>query len=566
MSMRVVRAAAFGGRRALKQLCDRAFREQERARDRQFAEFQRAHGSVFGQPLRGASASGGPALVVGMGLTQGIAVELALIKGLELAGFSPVVLAPRDPVAVRYYRLAGVHRVCFWDDFMKPLRLDDAEASVRDCRTLEELLRVEHGGARVGRYAASTAFRALRVGSLDLDSPVVRRQAAASLRAAMRYARAAGEIIRQVHPQIALSVDPGYTPQGELFDACLNAGIDTITWNAAHKSHAIFLKRYTSRNRAMHYASLSDESWERLREMSWTAWHRQAVRQELFSAYASGDWYSEVGTQFHTSGYVAEEVKHRLRLDPAKKTAVIFPHIFWDATFFWGTDLFRNYAEWFMKTVEVACGNDRVNWVIKVHPGNLVKNARDRAKGEPAELAALRARWGKLPPHITVIPPESDLNTFSLFEVMDCAVTVRGTVGIEAAIFGVPALTAGTGRYDRRGFTIDSGTPQEYLARLAAIQDIPRLSESQRELAERFAFGLFLLRPLRLDSVTLEYQRDQAATCVSRVLAPPGGLAAAEDLRAFAAWIRDAGTADYLDEAMVARAMEQAVPVLRGPS
>jgi hypothetical protein len=84
---------------------------------------------------------------------------------------------------------------------------------------------------------------------------------------------------------------------------------------------------------------------------------------------------------------------------------------------------------------------------------------------------------------------------------MDCCLTVRGTVGIEAARLGIPVLTAGVSRYTNLGFTVDSTSREEYLARLRRIEATPRLSEGQRELAERFAYGLFLLRPLTIESV-----------------------------------------------------------------
>ena len=52
-------------------------------------------------------------------------------------------------------------------------------------------------------------------------------------------------IVKTVRPQLVLSVDPGYSPRGELFDACLAAGLETITWNAAHKNNQLMLKRYS---------------------------------------------------------------------------------------------------------------------------------------------------------------------------------------------------------------------------------------------------------------------------------------------------------------------------------
>ena len=138
------------------------------------------------------------------------------------------------------------------------------------------------------------------------------------------------------------------------------------------------------------------------------------------------------------------------------------------------------------------------------------------------------------------------MSTLSLYSVMDYCVTVRGTVGIEAASFGIPVLTAGTGRYDRLGFTIDSESKAQYLDRLAHIHKVLALSSEQRELAERFAHGLFIVRPFSLRTVTLEYQRDAKASLRSKVSLPRGqDVRAAADLRALADWIRS-GEEDFL--------------------
>jgi len=126
-------------------------------------------------------------------------------------------------------------------------------------------------------------------------------------------------------------------------------------------------------------------------------------------------------------------------------------------------------------------------------------------------------------------------------------VTVRGTVGMESALFGVPVVTAGTGRYAGRGFTLDSATREEYLHRLATLDAQPRLSASQIELAERFAYGVFFCRPFRLSSTSLEFERDAVATwkvavhCQTREQ-----WLDAPDMQQLAAWIADGKAEDML--------------------
>ena len=130
---------------------------------------------------------------------------------------------------------------------------------------------------------------------------------------------------------------------------------------------------------------------------------------------------------------------------------------------------------------------------------------------------------------------------------MDYCLTVRGTIGFEAASHGIRVLTAGTGRYDHRGFTTDSATRDEYLRRLSCIQTIPRLSAAERELAERFAYGLLVLRPLWLTTFTIEHDRDvEATTRIWFNARSREEMRNAADSRALAAWAGDRSAEDFI--------------------
>lgn len=529
----------------VRRMLDRAFREQEARREQEFLQFEAGHGAAFRRAATAGAQDAKRLLVVSSG-SLGLLVEIALVKAIQAAGYRPVILADYDRWVDIYYRAAGVQDVSYWEDWQRPVSRDEAAAMMHGLGSFEQFIQAVYCGARVGKYAASTGLRHLRVGRLDLSSPTVREAVLPFLHSAMSSANAAQAIVTSLKPDLVLSVDPGYTPRGELFDVCLSAGIDTITWNAAHKNNSLMLKRYRRSNRDVHPASLSSDTWRDLRARSWSDAERQRLHQELVGSYQSGEWYSEVGTQFHTARQDAAEVRRALALEGGKKTAVIFPHIFWDGTFFYGTDLFESYEEWFLETMKVAYANRQVNWIVKIHPANLVKNARDGVGSEPSEVLAIRSLGEAVPSHVRIIQPDSNISTLSLYSVMDYCVTVRGTVGIEAASFGVPVFTAGTGRYDRRGFTIDSDTRREYLDRLRLIHETPVLSADERDLAERFAYGIFLARPFTLRTVTMEFQRDAKVSLHSVVRLPKGqSPAAASDLRLLTDWVRS-GAEDFL--------------------
>jgi hypothetical protein len=311
------------------------------------------------------------------------------------------------------------------------------------------------------------------------------------------------------------------------------------------------LKRYTLQTRDEHFASISPESWQILRSITWTEARREQLQREIHGAYDRGDWYSvSWSVSSRNRKFETEELRNRIGLNTAKKTAFIFPHILWDASFSWGKSLFSSYEEWFIQAVRAACSNDQVNWVIKIHPANVGKSLLDGFHGEPAEVTALRENVGALPPHIFFIPANSEISTFSLFGLMDYCLTVRGTVGIEAASFGIPVLTAGTGRYDRRGFTIDTDSCDEYINRLAHIQEIPRLSSAERELAERFAYGLFVMRPFPLSTVTIDNQRklslEKGFNKVQININSKEDWYTAVDLKTFGQWVDGTRQTDFL--------------------
>ena len=201
-----------------------------------------------------------------------------------------------------------------------------------------------------------------------------------------------------------------------------------------------------------------------------------------------------------------------------------------------------------METLRIAVENDRLNWIIKIHPGNQMKDQRDGYSGEHSEILAIRKHFGELPAHIKVLPADSKISTISLYEIADYCLTVRGTPGIEGACLGVTVLTAGTGRYDGKGFTNDSKSAEEYPEKVRNLDRIQSVTEEEIELARRFAYGVFLCRPIPLNSVKLEYQQDENASLGTDLLFQnEEELRQGEDVQFLKKWI-ESGDEDFLYE------------------
>ena len=448
--------------------------------------------------------------------------EAIYAKTLEALGYEAHVITPYDPFVAECFNLFGIRNIYFYEDYHKKCPSGQIRAEAESCiqnSTDEDILKLTRNGIHVGKYAASSAMRRTRRSSFDLKDNTMHSLFVEQLFHSLRAAASAEAILKQIKPDLLWVNDRGYTPVGELFDACINQGIPVIQRCASHKSGSEILKQYSAPDKSsIHPHSLSAESREYVRKIPRGEGLQQGLFTELERTYRSGDWFSEAGTQFNKVIYPKKDLVSKLQLDLGKKTAVIFPHMFWDATFFWGEDLFKDYYDWFVETLKVAAENKSLNWIIKIHPANVIKAKRDNYHGEHVELKAVYETFGQLPDHFRVIPPESDINTFNLFAVMDYCLTVRGTIGIEASALGINTLTAGTGRYGRLGFTYDFDSREDYLACIRSLQDLPPMTEEKKELASRYAYGIFVLRPIKLDLLEHGFNNDERGTMRFRPL------------------------------------------------
>lgn len=545
----VKRGAPFRTLQHWRQLLrDPDYRRSDQDARAEFDRFCREHqGRSLRYDLTPAGLTSKTAIVVSMYYPPFVPLEAWAVKALQMAAFSTVFLAARRVDLTRYYRLAGARSVVSWSDYPTEGDPGWVDNQLAGLNNIPALLGLRYEGVHVGRFAVASVMRHLKRGQLDTNDPATRDLLRGQLRSSVRHVLAGARLLDDCRPDSILFTDRGYSGQGELFDLALYRGIDTIAWGDSYRSNLLIFKRYHPGNERDHLASLSAETWRQLLAMRWRPEYGREVREVIRDSYESQDWFSSYGVQFGKRLMARQEIRTRLGLSPADKTAVIFPHILWDGSFFSGEDLFEGYTQWFVETLKAAAANPEVKWVVKLHPGHVVKSRREQITEKPAELQVVEQVLGVLPDHIRLIHPEDEVSTFSLYDAVDYAVTVRGTVGMEAALFGVPVVTAGTGRYDRRGFTLDSGSREDYLRTLATLHTRSPLTAEQIELAERFAYGVFLCRPLRLRSISLGSRRDALATaqidvhCRSRE-----DWLQAPDMRLLAEWLANGRDEDML--------------------
>lgn len=310
-------------------------------------------------------------------------------------------------------------------------------------------------------------------------------------------------------PNYFVFEDRGYVPEGLFFEYAVNNKIDVIEFHAGHKPNLLNYKRYNNQNMIIHPFSINKKNFNQVKSQFSYMTLKKKVSKEFIDCYKKELWFSEVGTSRAKKEISKKKFVKSLNLDPKKKIACFFNHILWDATFFWGKDLFESYQDWLLQSVKIMHKKKDINWIIKCHPANVVKNFRDNSKVF-SEEQLLESHFKNLPNNIKIIPSDSPISTISILKFIDYCITVRGTIGIEAACLGIPVITAGTGRYENFGFTHNSNSKNIYLNKLKEIDKLPKLNQSKLN-ALAFAYVSFFMKQIQTDVIDFKFLKNKSA-------------------------------------------------------
>lgn len=435
-----------------------------------------------------------------------IKLEAMLALGLQREGCEVKVLttSPINVWAHRYFRLFGVDKFIYWESIglgaEKERECESAAAGLLGkLRDFRDWKAAEYDCSWIGPQVLSSIARRIFKGAPNPEDPAVKPILKELVIEAIRKVELAKQLFSEEKFDLMYLIEANYTLMGPIVDVAIASGVDVIQVVQPSRDDALFLKRLTKRTRRHHPASVDPETFAEQSRITWTEKHEGWLQQEFANRYG-GKWFLQARNQIGTRHFDREQLLNELRIPSDRPIAAVFSHILWDANLFYGEDLFMDYEDWFVQTLKAACRNPNVTWLIKLHPANVWKRARDRAEGELAEEVLVREHIGTLPDHVKLLRPDAPISTRSFFEIVDFGITVRGTTGMEMPCFGVTTITAGTGRYAGLGFTLDPKSKEEYLETLGNLPNIPRISPAQIEMAKKHAFIAFGLRPWEMNS------------------------------------------------------------------
>ncbi len=464
-----------------------------------------------------AAAGSGKTTLVAMATNKPFECKLLglFAVGLRLSGWKVVVLLflRRDIIQRRYMEALGFTDFVYWGDYKlgqadkEQFKLD-AQEMLNQPMTFGSVKEWHYKDCWIGPNILASLSRNAHQGLPDPASNDNREQLHKILPKCLERILIAEKVMAAIKPDLMYAVEPNYWQNGPITDVAIKSDIDFIHVAGCPRDDALMIRRLSGGNRRAHPSAITVESFAAVARRPWG----DAEESELDQAFAerySGKWVRQKHVLGNGRFHEADQIKAKLGLQPDLKTAIVFSHVLWDANLFYGEDLFEDYGHWFAETIKAACKNPKLQWLIKLHPANMFKRSRDEVRGETlAELHLIEKHIGpveSLPGHVKLLYPDNEISALGLFQVADYGVTVRGTVSTEMPCFGKPVLTAGTGRAHGHGFTIDSKTREEYLNRLATLQDLGTMTAAQVDLAKRHAHAIFNLRPWLMKSFSTVY-------------------------------------------------------------
>jgi hypothetical protein len=340
-----------------------------------------------------------------------------------------------------------------------------------------------HEGLLVGPNVLSTITRYLQGARLGEGEDVVREFAYSGL----VTAEAARHALDRFKPMRVFMSHGVYVDWGPALHTALERGIPVTGWKASYLTSRFFF-RHVEEGTRIDFHKLSDRAWNARKEKPLTTEDEESLRRFLDRRYHHNVTFDMKRLKKYTGE--VERFREKYQLPPGKPVWGIMAHINWDSVSDYSPMAYPSFDEWMLDTVNQVSKHSDIQWLIKVHP----VEAYDNPAAGVQRL--IETHFPNLPPHVRLIPAEEEISPLEFFHLIDGAVSVYGTSGLEVAIQGKPVILAGEAHYGGKGFTYDGLDIESYRRLLSLAHAIGPLTEDQKRLARAYAYSYFVQRQI----------------------------------------------------------------------
>lgn len=348
----------------------------------------------------------------------------------------------------------------------------------------KDLDTLEYDGINVGKNIKSSITRYYKGAGYNGDPVILREFALSGLISQV----AATNAFNRREPTNIFMSHGIYVDWGPALRTALKRGIHATCWGGSYLPARFYFRHPTDYRGDLDFHKLRDSRWQLEIKSPLTEQQSTRVDAYLTARYVKGASFDlkKARTYRGETGLV----RKRYGIEQGRPVWGIMAHVNWDAVTDYAPMLFPDFDSWIEATIEKIRTVTTVDWLVKIHPAEAWFNPNTGVQ------EMIRQRFPSLPDHIHVVGYDDPINALDFYDLVDGAVTVYGTSGLELACMGKPVIVAGRAHYAGKGFTREPATIEEYLVQLESAHIFGPISRSQRQLARHYAYIYFLRRQI----------------------------------------------------------------------
>ena len=351
---------------------------------------------------------------------------------------------------------------------------------------VEDIAGYRVDGLAVGEHALAGTLRFFARATLETEphaEAVLRRY----LHAALLTVAATRRLIRNRGYRAVVLHHGIYVPQGLIGEVCRQESVRVVTWNPAYRKH-----RFVFSHEDTYHHTLMNEPTETWEELPWTA----EMETELLD-YLRSRWHgAEDWIWFHERPQVeVAAISREVGVDFSKPTIGMLTNVMWDAQLHYPANAFPNMLEWTLQTIRYFATRPELQLLIRAHPAEL----RGTLPSRQPIVEEIRRAFPVLPANVFLVPPESQVSTYSAMSACDAVIIYGTKTGVELTSVGIPVIVAGEAWIRNKGITLDATSPAQYFSLLDRLPLGHRLDQATVTRARKYAYHFFFRRMIPLE-------------------------------------------------------------------
>jgi hypothetical protein len=325
-------------------------------------------------------------------------------------------------------------------------------------------------------------------------------------------ARAAYHWMETNRPDVLIVPNGIILEFGSVFQVAQYLGIDAVTYEFGEQRDRIWFAQNTPV-----MLQETDALWAARKDQRLSDQQLEQVKT-LFSARQGANlWQNFYRRWQNVPSEGEEQIRARLGLDH-RPVFLLAANVIGDSLTLGRQTFTESMTEWLRRTLAFFAERNQVQFVLRIHPGEL------NLEG-PSVADLTQDVLPEIPEHMRLVTADASVNTYDLVAIADLGLVYTTTVGMEMAMSGVPVIVLGRTHYRAKGFTFDPNSWDEYfslLERAIASPEGMRPSKEQIEQAWHYAYRFFFDYPYPFPWHLLHFKEGMEQWPLKRVLSEDG--------------------------------------------